>query len=169
MKVPPPSSSFQPQPGAQINLRRSGQGHSDSASQDSSGAPDQLFQIDFVVDPAKDPRQSAVAALAELGRVLREELETEGLEIAGPQRFEVCYFRGSGTHQTACPPQNATHGTALVRVRIRPRQSITAQPAPEPAASPVRSPAPGPHLDLALRALASRIIGVPLIVDTEEP
>ncbi|MBB5081400.1 hypothetical protein [Nonomuraea endophytica] len=174
-RVPPPSSP-QPQPGTQLDLRRPEQDPvlGDSADPGSSGRPgtelpDRVLQIDFVVDPAKGPRLSGVTALAKLGEEFARELDEEGLEIAGPKRFEICYFHGSGPHRVACPPQDATHGTALVRVRTRPQQSITAQPALKSAASPLRSPAPEPHLDLALRALASRIIGVPLIVDEGEP
>lgn len=177
--TPPPSS--QSQPSAHVALRRPEQNPflGDSADPGFSGTPgtelpDRVLQIDFVVDPAKGPRLSGVTALAKLGEEFARELDEEGLEIAGPKRFEICYFHGSGPHRVACPPHDATHGSALVRVRTRPqgigtRLALEPPVSPQPALELPVSPRPAPQIDRNLRALAYKLIGVPLIVDGGEP
>ncbi|MFI9561432.1 hypothetical protein [Nonomuraea endophytica] len=75
----------------------------------------------FRVEPDRGPQESARVALATLGAHVARELESRGLEMAGPKRMEIRYVcRQEDTQWMACLPDEASYGAANIRVKTRP-------------------------------------------------
>ncbi len=79
----------------------------------------QVLELVFDVVADRGPEESARVALTSLGEQFVRDLAAQGREVAEPARLDVRYFRRSAGQWESCRPEEASRGTACIRVRTR--------------------------------------------------